>query len=79
MPTGTTRSGARAQVTLAAIRKAVTSAPLIPGLKALIARHTGDAGWKRLRPPHLPLSPEAAAALFRAFDACGAPLRPTGV
>jgi 4-hydroxy-tetrahydrodipicolinate synthase len=71
--------GARAQVTLAAIRKAVTSAPLIPGLKALIARHTGDAGWQRPRPPHLPLSPEAAAALFRAFDACGAPLRPTGL
>jgi 4-hydroxy-tetrahydrodipicolinate synthase len=63
--------GAQAQVTLAAIRKAVTSAALIPGLKSLIARHTGDAAWKRLRPPHLPLSADAEAALFATFDACG--------
>jgi 4-hydroxy-tetrahydrodipicolinate synthase len=63
--------GAQAQVTLAAVRKAVTSAPLIPGLKALIARHTGDAEWARVRPPHLPLSAAAAGPLFAAFDACG--------
>ncbi len=66
--------GARAQVTLAAIRKAVTSAPLIPGLKSLIARHTGDAGWATVRPPHLPLAADAAARLAAAFDACAAPL-----
>jgi 4-hydroxy-tetrahydrodipicolinate synthase len=66
--------GARAQVTLAAIRKAVTSGPLIPGLKSLIARHTGDAAWTRLRPPHLPLSAEAEARLIAAFDACGVTL-----
>ena len=63
--------GAEAQVTLSAIRKAVTSAPLIPGLKALVARHTGDAAWNTMRPPHLRLSAEAAAKLFAAFDACG--------
>jgi len=63
--------GARAQVTLAAIRKAVTATPLIPGLKSLIARRTGDAAWKRPRPPHLPLPEEAEARLFAAFDACG--------
>jgi 4-hydroxy-tetrahydrodipicolinate synthase len=66
--------GAQAQVTLAAIRKAVTSAPLIPGLKALIARRTGDPAWQRPRPPHLPLSAEAAASLFAAFDATGVTL-----
>jgi len=69
--------GAEAQVTLAAIRKAVTSAPLIPGLKSLIARNTGDAAWQRLRPPHLALSAEAEARLFAAFDACGLTLAAT--
>ncbi len=43
-------AGDEAQVTLAAIRKAVTSAPLIPGLKALVARHTGDR-WLAQHPP----------------------------
>ena len=70
--------GAEAQVTLSAIRKAVTSAPLIPGLKSLIARHTGDAGWTRIRPPHMRLSASAEAALFAAFDACGVKLKPAG-
>ena len=35
---------AEAQQRLTAMRAAVTSAPLIPGLKALVARHTGEAG-----------------------------------
>jgi len=63
--------GADAQVTLSAIRKAVVSAPLIPGLKALVARHTGDAAWQNMRPPHMALSAEAQQKLFAAFDACG--------
>ncbi len=69
-------TGEAAQVTLAAIRKAVTSAPLIPGLKSLIARHTGDATWTRIRPPHMRLAQPAEAALFAAFDACGVKLKP---
>jgi 4-hydroxy-tetrahydrodipicolinate synthase len=68
--------GEAAQVTLAAIRKAVTSAPLIPGLKSLIARHTGDRAWTRIRPPHMRLTAEAETALFAAFDACGVKLAP---
>lgn len=67
-------SGAGAQETLSAIRKAVTSAALIPGLKALVARNTGDEAWLNLRPPHRRLSPEAAQALYRAFDSCGVTL-----
>ena len=63
--------GADAQTTLSAIRKAVTSFTPIPGLKALVARHTGDAGWNNVRPPHLRLSAETAAKLFAVFDACG--------
>ena len=64
-------TGREAQATLGAIRKAVTSAALIPGLKALVARHTGDPAWEHMRPPHLALSAEAKAKLFTAFDACG--------
>jgi 4-hydroxy-tetrahydrodipicolinate synthase len=63
--------GAEAQATLAAIRKAVTSAALIPALKALVARHTGNPEWNNMRPPHLRLSAETARNLFAAFDACG--------
>jgi 4-hydroxy-tetrahydrodipicolinate synthase len=67
-------AGRQAQVTLAAIRKAVTSAALIPGLKALVARHTGDEGWNHMRPPHMALSAEQKARLFATFDACGVTL-----
>ncbi len=63
--------GAEAQVQLSMIRKAVTSAPLIPGLKALVARNTGDTGWTNIRPPHLRLDAGAAQKLFDAFDASG--------
>jgi 4-hydroxy-tetrahydrodipicolinate synthase len=66
-----TAAGAAAHEVLAATRKAVVSVPLIPGLKALVARNTGDARWKTVRPPHLPLSATQQAALFNAFDACG--------
>ena len=64
-----TAAGDAAQLTLTAIRSAVTSAALIPGLKSLVARHLDDPAWLNLRPPHLRLGVEAEQALFRAFDA----------
>ncbi len=64
--------GARMHETLSATRKAIVSAPAaIPALKALMARHTGDAAWHNMRPPHLKLTGEQQARLFTAFDACG--------
>jgi len=72
-----TAAGTEAQATLAAVRKAVTAAPLIPALKTLVARHTGDAAWTNIRPPHLRLSAEAAHKLFAAFDATGLKLAPS--
>ncbi len=66
-----TPAGAAAQPRLTAVRKAVTSQALIPGLKSLIARHRHDEAWHDIRPPHLRLSPEAEQALFAAFDATG--------
>src|SRR6202163_1648800 len=43
-----TAAGAAAHEVLAATRKAVISVPLIPGLKALVARNTGDARWSNI-------------------------------
>lgn len=64
-------TGEKAQVVLTATRKAVTSVPLIPGLKSLVARNTGDRRWTNIRPPHLPLSSAQEATVFSAFDTCG--------
>lgn len=69
-----TAAGAEAQHVLSALRGAVTSAALIPGLKALVARNTGDDSWLNIRPPHLRLDAAAAAKLFATFDACGVQL-----
>ncbi len=63
--------GKSAQIVLSGLRKAVTSAALVPGLKALVARNTSDDAWLNVRPPHLRLSDEATAKLFADFDACG--------
>ena len=67
--------GAQMHETLSATRKAIVSAPApIPALKALMARHSGDAAWHYMRPPHLKLTGEQQARLFAAFDACGVQL-----
>jgi 4-hydroxy-tetrahydrodipicolinate synthase len=69
-----TPNGDAAQAVMSAVRKAVTSVPLIPGLRSLVARHTVHEGWKVIRPPHLALAPQQEQALFAAFDATGAEL-----
>lgn len=60
---------AEAQKSLSAMRAAITSAPLIPGLKALLARHTNDPAWETIRPPHTKLTADQKAKLFATFDA----------
>ena len=64
-------TGAAAQEVLSATRKAVISVPLIPALKSLVARNTGDPRWLNIRPPHLKLTAAQESALFSAFDASG--------
>jgi 4-hydroxy-tetrahydrodipicolinate synthase len=66
--------GGEAQRVLTATRRAVTSVPLIPGLKTLVARNTADPGWTTIRPPLLKLTAAQEATLFSAFDACGVTL-----
>ncbi len=67
-------AAAEAQKTLTALRAAVSGPTLIPGLKALVARHTGESDWETIRPPHTKLTAEQKAKLFAAFDACGVTL-----
>ncbi len=67
---GTPRAEA-AQAKLTALRRTLTAFPLIPALKALMARLTGDAAWRNIRPPFRPLGAEDEARLFAAFDALG--------
>jgi 4-hydroxy-tetrahydrodipicolinate synthase len=69
-----TPAGDAAQTLLSALRKVIAGAPLIPGLKALVARHTGNRSWNNMRPPQMKLSEDNAEKLFVAFDACGLPL-----
>jgi len=71
-----TPDGAAAQKVLSATRKAVISVPLIPGLKALVTRNTGNPTWHHIRPPHMKLTETQQAALFDLFDASGFRLPP---
>ncbi|MBL6456475.1 dihydrodipicolinate synthase family protein [Belnapia sp. T6] len=69
-----------AQAVLTATRKAATSVALIPGLREIIARSTGDDGWRTIRPPHLKLEKAQADAVWAAWQAAGAlPLPGLGV
>ena len=47
----------RLQAEVAAVRAAVEKAPLIPGLKAIVAHHAADPGWLTVRPPFTELAP----------------------
>jgi len=69
------RTGAEAdaaQAMLTATRKAATSVALIPGLREIIARSTGDGGWRTIRPPHLPLPAVEGEKAWAAWQAAGA-------
>ena len=61
-----------AQAMLTATRKAATSVALIPGLREIIARSTGDDGWRTIRPPHLPLTQAEGDKAWAAWQAAGA-------
>jgi 4-hydroxy-tetrahydrodipicolinate synthase len=55
----------RAQERLSQVRRVIQRYPLAPALKSLIAAAAGEPGWRRLRPPLVPLGDDAAAALAR--------------
>ena len=43
----------------------------IESLKAALAHHSGDAGWRTVRPPLTELSPEQESALLAALEGAG--------
>ena len=51
------------QADITALRKTIQAFPMIPALKAILARHLGDADWSRTRPPLRELAAEQAKAL----------------
>lgn len=52
------------QEALGAIRTAIQKYPLVEALKEIMARRTGNDGWRRLRPPLMPLDAAMADALW---------------
>lgn len=55
-----------AQARIVAARKRASRFAQMASLKVLLAARTGDEGWRRLRPPLLPLTEQEAAALLEA-------------
>ena len=59
------------QAKVDAVRQALQGAPLVAGLKAVIAHQRGDHDWRRVRPPLVALDDGARDALLAALDAAG--------
>lgn len=56
---------------LAAARQMLEGYPTVPALKEIMARHTGQSGWRRLRPPLASLENDPASALWADFTTSG--------
>ncbi|MEQ9556977.1 MAG: dihydrodipicolinate synthase family protein [Rhodospirillales bacterium] len=59
------------QKPLAAVRKIISGYPLIPSLKAMVARHTGDNAWANMRPPVLPMDAAMTQRLYQEDEGAG--------
>jgi 4-hydroxy-tetrahydrodipicolinate synthase len=53
------------------IRATFAKYPMIPALKAAVAHYGGDAGWAKVRPPLVELTPDQAKSLIADLDARG--------
>jgi 4-hydroxy-tetrahydrodipicolinate synthase len=60
-----------AQARLSAVRQAFAPFPLSAALKAVIARHTGRARWRTVRPPLQPLSASDGETLLERLQSIG--------
>ena len=56
---------------LAQIRATFAKYPMIPALKAAVAHYGGDAGWAKVRPPLVELTPDQSKSLIADLDAKG--------
>jgi len=66
-----TAAKARAQELLTALRLAIQAKPLIPALKGLMAKLSGDQRWAVMAPPNAPLQPSEIAELRDKLAALG--------
>jgi 4-hydroxy-tetrahydrodipicolinate synthase len=66
-----TDSADACQSALSAIRLATQKFPLVEALKEAMARSTGDAAWRALRPPLMPLDADVADAFWTELTAAG--------
>ena len=57
-----------AQAETTRVRQTLDAYPLIGAGKEILARHTGHAGWRTVRPPQVPLTAARAEALVRDLD-----------
>jgi 4-hydroxy-tetrahydrodipicolinate synthase len=62
---------AELQKPLEAVRKIISGYPLVPSLKAMVARNTGDDAWLNMRPPIMPMGAEQTQALYAEYDGAG--------
>lgn len=56
------------QASLNELRNIVQTQPMIPALKAIVARYSGVESWRRLRPPLVELTEAQCAELYAALD-----------
>jgi 4-hydroxy-tetrahydrodipicolinate synthase len=56
---------------LNALRAVFQSLPLIPAMKTALAHFSGDAGWRTVRPPLVPLTPDQVETLLAQLEARG--------
>ena len=65
---GDEKAAEAAQEKLSRVRGLIAAYPLAAALKDIMATHTGEEGWRKLRPPLVPLAPPEAAALRSALE-----------
>ncbi len=59
------KSAPQLQAKLTNVRSRLQGYQLVPALKEIMARHTDEVGWRKVRPPMMPLQPEIAETLWQ--------------
>ena len=68
---GNRAAAEEAHARLSDVRRIIYAYPLSAALKELMARHSGDGTWRRIRPPLTPLADADADALWAALRVIG--------
>ena len=56
---------------LSNVRKIISGYPLVPSLKAMVARHNNDDAWFNMRPPILAMDDAQTQKLYQEYDGAG--------